>query len=159
MLSSGEGGDQHHQSAFRQVEIGDEGIHSLELVARVDEDIRPAGLGFEGAVVIYQGFQRPAGGGAHADNAASAGLGLIENAGGLLIHHAQLAVHVVLQHLLGLHGAEGAQAHMEGDEGGLHALGADLLQQLLGDPPFPALINILALSANIAFLLYTYIRM
>ena len=33
---------QHHQRGLRQVEIGDETVQRLELVARIDEDVRPA---------------------------------------------------------------------------------------------------------------------
>lgn len=96
MVFAGEGGDQHDQGAFREVEVGDEGVYGFELVAGVDEDVRPAGLGGEGAVGAYQGFQGTAGGGAHADDAAAGCLGLVEDIRCLLIDHAKLAVHMMV---------------------------------------------------------------
>ena len=38
----GQGGHQHKQGGLRQVEIGDQSVNDLELVARIDEDVCPA---------------------------------------------------------------------------------------------------------------------
>ena len=113
------------------MEIGNQGIHGLEPIARIDEDIRPSGLGCKGSVLIDKGFQRPAGGGSHADNPSPGCSGFVEDGSCLVIHHAQLAVHMVFQNLLRLHRAEGAKPNMEGDKGRIHALCPDGIQQLL----------------------------
>ena len=42
----GQGGHQHKQGGLRQVEIGDQSVNDLELVARIDEDVCPAAGGF-----------------------------------------------------------------------------------------------------------------
>ena len=41
MLPPRQGRDKHQQSGLRQVEIGDQAVQYLELVAGVDENIRP----------------------------------------------------------------------------------------------------------------------
>ena len=41
----GQGGHQHKQGGLRQVEIGDQSVNDLELVARIDEGVCPAAGG------------------------------------------------------------------------------------------------------------------
>jgi len=60
MLTARQGGHQHDQGGFRQVEIGDQGVRGLEVVAGIDEDIRPSGAGLHGAVLPRPGFHRAA---------------------------------------------------------------------------------------------------
>ena len=90
MLPSGESGNQHNQGTFRQMEIGDQPVHGLEFVPRIDENIRPFGARSEGTVRLHQRFQGAAGGGAHANNAPALFPGFIQKSGGFLVHHAQL---------------------------------------------------------------------
>ena len=52
MLPSRKGGNQHDQSGFRQMEVGDQGVQHLEAVARIDENIRVAAARFHLAVLI-----------------------------------------------------------------------------------------------------------
>ena len=87
--------------------------HGLEFVAGVDEDIRiAAGGGQGGAVACGQCFQHAHAGGAHGYHAFCSGYGI----GRFLRHYEALAVHVVVGHILHLHRAEGAHAHMQGHE-------------------------------------------
>ena len=60
-LPAEEGADQHHQGGTRQVEVGNQGIHHFEGVARGDKDLGPARLGQQFALRRSGGFQ-----GAHA---------------------------------------------------------------------------------------------
>ena len=43
-VAAGEGADEHDQGGFWQVEVGDDGVDDLEVVAGVDEDTGPAAL-------------------------------------------------------------------------------------------------------------------
>lgn len=122
MFPPRESGNQHHQGAFRQVEIGDQTVHGLEGVAGINKNLRPFGFGFKCAVIIDEGFQRAAGGGADAEDSAAAAPGFIENGGGFLAEHTQLRVHMVVRNLFRLYRAEGPQAHMQRHEGGFHTL-------------------------------------
>ena len=79
MISSGESGNQHHQSAFRQVEIGYEALHGLEGVTGIDEDLGPLGLRFKAAIFIYKALQGAAGSGAHTDDTPASGFRPVEN--------------------------------------------------------------------------------
>lgn len=45
MFPAGKGRNQHDKRGFRQMEIRDQSIDDLELISRIDEDIRPAALG------------------------------------------------------------------------------------------------------------------
>ena len=69
MVIARKGGHQHDERALRQMEIGDERVHRTELIAGIDEDIRPGALFRERAVRLGQRFQRPAGCRADADDA------------------------------------------------------------------------------------------
>ena len=90
MLPSGESGNQHDKGALRQMEIGNEPVHGLELVPRIDENIRPFGARPEGTVRLHQRFQGTAGGGAHANDPPALFPGLVQQSGSFLVHHAQL---------------------------------------------------------------------
>ena len=46
--------NQHHQCALRQMEVGHKMIDCLEFIARIDENIRPAGLCAHGDVYKRQ---------------------------------------------------------------------------------------------------------
>ena len=110
------------------MEVGNQAIHGPEGVAGVDKDIRPLGTGGKGAVLPRQRFQRSAGGGADADDPSAVLSGLIQNAGGFIVHHAQLRVHMVLQNGIRLHRPEGSKSNMKGDKRGLYALLTDFFQ-------------------------------
>ena len=66
------------------MEVGHKAVHHLEAVAGVDIDVGPAGLGLHVAVLRRPGFQRPAGGGAHADAAPAVGFGTVDEVRRLL---------------------------------------------------------------------------
>ena len=63
------------------MEVGDQGVHDLEMVARVDEDFGPAASCFQDTVFVRGGFQGSAAGGADADDAATGGFGIVDKLG------------------------------------------------------------------------------
>ena len=113
MLAPSKRGYQHDEGALRKMEICDQAVHGLEGVTRIDENIRPSGLGLEGAVVVYQGFQGAAGGRAYADDAPAVSLRFVQHVRGFGAHHAQLRVHMMLSHFLRLYRAEGAEPYVQ----------------------------------------------
>jgi hypothetical protein len=62
-----ESSDQQQVGRFRQVEVGDEGIHRFELVTDSDEQLSPAFTGFNSVVIDCDSFQSPNGGRSDSD--------------------------------------------------------------------------------------------
>ena len=60
------------------MEIGNQSIHCLKSVARIDENIRPAGLFAESAILIGKGFECAAGRGANGDHPAAGGAPFVD---------------------------------------------------------------------------------
>ena len=114
------------------MEIGDQGVHGLETVAGIDENIRPGGLFGKNTVPVGQRFQCAAGGCPDADDAAALLPGLVEKPGRFRREHTEFAVHMMLRHVLHLDRAESSQAHMQRDIGQTDTHFFDLVQKLLG---------------------------
>lgn len=51
---------QHHQSGLWQMEVRDQAVQNLELIARIDENVGPAAARADRAVLSRCGFNRPA---------------------------------------------------------------------------------------------------
>ena len=113
------------------MEVGDQTVHGLEGIAGVDKDFRPLGLCFKAAILVNQGFQGPAGGGAHADHTATGCLGLIQDFGSFRCHHTELCVHMVIRYFLRFYRPEGTKTHVQCDKGSFHTLVPGLVQQFL----------------------------
>ena len=114
------------------MEISNESIHQLVLIAGIDEDIGPVTTSLQLAVLAGR-FQRPHGGGAHGDDAPAFGLGFVHGISCFLGHGVELPVHLVVLDFFLADRAEGAEAHMQGYEDLLAAFFLDFLQQLLGE--------------------------
>lgn len=114
-FSAGKGRHQHDQGGHGQVEIGGEGIDNLELVAWFDEDIGPARISLELAVkLVADGFKCSDRRCSNSDDSAASGLDRVDGLGGFLGQVVELGMHVVVIQVIYGNGAEGAQAHMEG---------------------------------------------
>ena len=114
------------------MEIGDEAVQNLELVAGVDEYAGPAALRLQHAVLIRSGFHGAAAGGADADNAAAVLLCLIDNIRRLLGHDVELGMHVMILNGIHLDRAEGAETDMQGDMGDSNAHRLYFRQEFFG---------------------------
>ena len=115
------------------MKVGDQGVHDLKFVSRVDEDLGPAASCFQDAVFVGGGFQGAAAGGADTDDAASGGFGVVDEFGLVFFYHVEFRMHVVLGHIIYFHRTEGAKSHMQSDMGQLYAFGLNLLQQIRGE--------------------------
>ena len=102
VLAGAEGGDEHHERGARHVEVGDQGIHHVELIARQDVEARGLALpGTQGASAavgrrIPGALQTANARRAHGDNAAARGVGRVHGVhcgGG---HRVELGVDDVL---------------------------------------------------------------
>mmetsp|Transcript_53345 Transcript_53345/g.147771 ORF Transcript_53345/g.147771 Transcript_53345/m.147771 type:complete len:341 (+) Transcript_53345:806-1828(+) len=113
VLVARERADQHHQRAFRQMEVGDEAVHHAELESRRDEDVGLAGAGLQRAALggRLQRAQRRRADGHDTPPPRTAGRHRIDRG---LRHLEPLAVHLVLGDLLDPHRLEGAGANMQG---------------------------------------------
>ena len=131
ILATCERGDEHNERALRQVEVRNERVERLKPVARIDENLRPRGLFTERAVGLHERFDRTAGRCADADDTVAALMRFVEKLRRLGAHHAELAVQMMVRDLLGLHGAERAESHMERHICKVHALLLELFQKLL----------------------------
>ena len=132
VLTLRKGRNQHDEGRFRQMEVGDQRIHALKLIARIDEDIGPAGGRRHGAIRKCCGLDGTTAGGAGTDDTMALCVGAIDLIRFRLLDDVVLAVHVVFLDLVRLDRTEGAEADMQGDVGDLHALLLHGLEQLLG---------------------------
>ena len=114
------------------MEVCDECIHTLELVAGIDEDIGPSGSCGHGSVRKCRRLNGSAGGGSRADDSVSLGVGLVYLIRLGLLHNIELAVHMVLLDLLSLDRSEGSEPDMQSNVGDLHTLRLHCLQKLFG---------------------------
>lgn len=105
-LARGKGGDEHHEGAAGEVEVGEEGVDGFELVGRVDEDVGGAGGLGEGLAIAGEVFEDAGDGGADGGDLR----GGVHARGGIGVEAVTLGVHVVLAWVLGFNGAEGADA-------------------------------------------------
>ena len=95
------------------MEIGYQGIQYFKPVSRIDEYLSPSCFGLQDAVVRGSGLNGTAAGGPHTDDPASGRLGVVYLPGLGFFHHVELRMHVVVQDIFHLHGAEGPKTHME----------------------------------------------
>ena len=94
---------------MREMKIGQQGVDPLELVGRVDEDVRAALAAME----IRRGFEHAGGGGADSDDAVGRFVGRFEAIGDGI----DFLVHFVIEEEFGFDGPEGAKSHMKRNEG------------------------------------------
>ena len=106
------------------MEIGDQRIQHLKVIARIDEDICPACAGCQLSALPCPAFNGPAGGGAYADHPSPSLLRLIDDIRSFLWDQAIFRMHFVLVQVFRFYWAERSQAHMDGHKAELdtHAL-------------------------------------
>ena len=115
------------------MEVGEHSVHQAEVVAGADEQVGVAGGGGDGGAAGVVGvlgglFQGADGGGADGDDAAASAAGGVEGAGRFGGQFVPFGMDAVGADVLAAHGAEGVQADMEGNPGGLGAAAADAVQ-------------------------------
>src|SRR5579884_3273852 len=108
---SGEGADEQQQGGARQVEIGNHGIHHLEMEARRNEEPRIAMIRLELAARVHalhssHALQRAHRGCTDGDDATASLARLVNQFSRWRIQIDLFAVHLMLAHILYLDGAE-----------------------------------------------------
>ena len=78
------GRDKHDECTFGQMEVGNQAVDSLEAVAGIDEDLRPAGPGGDSAILEHDGFKGTGGRGANGDDAPTGGFTAVDEVGSFL---------------------------------------------------------------------------
>ncbi len=107
-FGGGEGGDEHEQRGFGEVEVGDEGVDDAEGGWGVEEDGGGTGACGDGAMFLGEVFEDPDGGGADADDAAFFLDGLLDGIGSGGADGEAFRMHAVILHGGAFDGGEGA---------------------------------------------------
>ena len=94
------------------MEVCNQSVHDLELIARINENVRVPFASLDLAKKGGDALHRPAGGGTHADDPSPGCLGLVDQVCRFLGHGVMLTVHFMLQYIIFLYGTEGTQSHM-----------------------------------------------
>ena len=121
---------QHDECGLRQVEVCDQTVQNLELVARIDENVGPAAARADRAVLSRCGFNRPAACRTDTDDASAIFLRLIDHVGGIFLDTIELRVHMMIQYIRNLDRPEGSQTHMKCDVRDLDSHFLNLCQEL-----------------------------
>ena len=127
MLPSRQGGNQHYQRGFGQMEVGDQSVQHLEAIARIDKNVRVVTAFLQMAVFIAGAFHGAAAGGTHADNPVAALLCPVDLFRRFRAHLIIFGMHVMLLHVFHLHRPEGTESHMQGHIGQIHTHVLNLL--------------------------------
>ena len=115
------------------MEVGDEGVDGLELVARIDKNGGFAGFGGEFGVALEVGFERADRGGADGEDFMPGGADGVEGGGGGFGDVIFFGVHLVILDVVDLDGAEGPKADMEGDFDDMDTFLLDLVEEFWGE--------------------------
>lgn len=135
MFGAGEGADQHEQRGLWQVEVGEERVDELKLVAGAEEDTGLTGVGVQRRAGGHAGavLEGANGRGAGGDDAAAFAAGAVDGGGGVCGQGVGFGVETDVGEVLDADGLEGAEADVEGDVGDLDTVGADLLEDRGGE--------------------------
>ena len=116
------------------MEVGDQSVQYLKLVARIDEDVGVALLLVQRQALFgAQRLEGAAAGGAHRDDPLAVCLGLVDQVRCLLRQIVVFGVHLVLGDLVLLDRSEGAKANVQRHRRDVDPLCADLVQQFVGE--------------------------
>ena len=96
MFSACQCGYQHDERGLRQVEVCDQAVQNLELVAWINENVRPAAACADRAVLGCCGFQRPAACRTDTDNASAILLRLINHISSVFFDAVKLRMHMMI---------------------------------------------------------------
>ena len=130
----GEGAGQHQQGGFGQVKIGQQDIHRLETIRRMDEQPGPAPRGHDLARVPGgHRFKHPQRGRAHRHHPPSLAPGGDDGRRRVRSQLEILLVHGVRRQILRFHGRESAGTDMQGDKAGAHPQAPEGRQQFRGE--------------------------
>ena len=114
------------------MEIGDQGVDHLKLVARIDKDLCPAAFCLKDTIFICGRLQGPAACGSHRDYPFSRLFRIVDQFCLIFFHHIELGMHMMIFYIIYLYRAEGSQSYMKGYMGDLHPFFFNLLKKLLG---------------------------
>jgi hypothetical protein len=115
------------------VEVGEQGIGAVEIVAGEDEEAGFAVEGVDGAVFVGGGFEEAERGGADGDEAVARGAGGVDAGGGLGGDVAAFGVDLVLVDVVVAERQEGAGADVQGDGFALDVVGGEAREEVGGE--------------------------
>ena len=106
LFPSYQSGYEHDECAFGQMKVGDERVHTLEFVRRIDKNGRIAAARAQKTVFVRDCFERPHGRSADGDDSPPFALGGIHDIRRLFPHAIVFGVHDVVRQILFFDGAE-----------------------------------------------------
>ena len=130
VIFPGERGDQHDQRGLRQMKIRQESVHHLKPVAGIDENIRPAALRPDAAVLRGSRFKGSAARRPDADHPASVRPGPVDDVGRFLFDPVILRMHMVFGDFFDLDRPKCAESHMQRHMGDFHPHVLHLIEHL-----------------------------
>ena len=95
------------------MEIRDQAVQHLELIAGINVDVGPASTLFHGAVLSRPALKGSTGGGPNANDSSARFLGLVDDLRRLRRDHTIFRVHFMLGGVLLLYRAKGPETHMK----------------------------------------------
>ena len=113
------------------MKVGDERVHALEFVRRIDKNGRIAAARAQKTVFVRDRFERPHGRSADGDDSPPFALGGIHDIRRRFTHAIVFGVHDVVRQILFFDGAESPQPHMEQNLRDLDTHRLDLGEQFL----------------------------
>ena len=84
LLPASQGGDEHNQRAFREMEVGNQRVNAAEAIAGINENVCPARSGTKRPVLIGEAFQCTAGGGTYCNDPPAISMAAVYFLGGFL---------------------------------------------------------------------------
>ncbi len=131
VLTAGEGGHHHDEGGFWKVEIRDDGIDHVPLIARIDIELRPAAAALKDTA-LTSGLQCADRGRADSDDAAAFGSRSIHFFRSFFTDRVPLLMHFMVFDIFFRNRAEGTDTDMKGDEEELRALLLHFFHKLPG---------------------------
>ena len=115
------------------MEVGDQAIDHLKLIAWIDENFSPATSRFQNSILTCCRLQRTAAGSSNCDHTTAIFFGVVDQLRLVFFHNVKFRMHVMLLHIIYLNRTERAKAYVKRYMGNIYPLGFHLLQKLFGE--------------------------
>ena len=115
------------------MEVGDKRVHALELVSRIDKDVRIPFLRADEALIVGNRFQGAHACRAYANHSPAFFLGSVDFFGVFFVDFVIFGVHLVIENVFFFHGTESAETYMQKHRRKLDAVVFEPLYQFGGE--------------------------
>ena len=112
------------------MEVGNQAVNHLELIAWINKDVRPAASCMKNTLIIRCRFQGTAAGGSHRYDLSTSLLCLIDQLRLIFFHDIELGMHMMIRDIFYLYRAEGSETYMQSYMCNIYTFGFDRFQKL-----------------------------